>query len=299
MENSKNSDKLDKCGNIFFGIIYFSESEPKTLVLSPRKSVTKCDSTADKYISQQQKETGSLKEEEPDLINLDSKKNSPELKTKITITPPISDLSTTSITESPKCVLLPVSEENWDNISKHSVDSLDSYVHPKNEDELVTTDAGCIELSGDQAEENNVLYEIAELEHSNTTAVFTAKHDYISENADFVISTKIKTKTFANLNNLEGAINSNHPCDPHEAACSRKIVEDRSNVVSESRIHCKITPDDSLINANKEKFTSDKTLINTDKEKFIQSSQPHTDTTNKCTISKDNSGLLCTKVSYY
>lgn len=133
----------------------------------------------------------------------------------------------------------------------------------------------------------------------------TVKNDYISENANFVTSTKIKTKTFANLNNLEeGTINSNHykyPCDLHEPDCTKKIDDkDHSDIVPDNRFHCKITLDNSLIHADKEKITLDKTLINMDKEKFIQSSHPETDTkTNKSTTSKDNSDLLCTKVRYY
>lgn len=163
---SKKIRSVREIWKYFFVITYFSESESKTPVLSPTKEpVTKCDSTVvgDKCMNQQQKPKGNLTYEEPDLINLDSKKNSPELKTKITITPPIPDLSATSITESPICVLSPASEENWDNISNNSVDSLDSYVHPKNEDELLTTNVGGIELSGDQAEKNNVLYDKGEL----------------------------------------------------------------------------------------------------------------------------------------
>lgn len=91
--------------------------------------------------------------EEPDLITLDSKKNSPEMKTKIIISPVTETHSNRSSTSTPQFVLMPAPEESWDNLSRRSVDSIDSYVHPDKDSKRAFIDA---ELSADETDDKNL-----------------------------------------------------------------------------------------------------------------------------------------------
>lgn len=95
-------------------------------------------------------------QDEPDLINLKSKQNAPGIMTKIIVTPQSNECSPIRMYP-PKDLEEHHTEKSWDSLSKHSVDSINSYIHPNTE--LATNVELIAEISPNEInDENHIIW---------------------------------------------------------------------------------------------------------------------------------------------
>lgn len=207
--------------------------EPSTTKLFPYNSPT--------TPSPQLKQNELLPKEEPDLINLDSKNNSPVLKDKKNVPVP-SEEQRPSEGEvcSPPIVLSPSPEESLDNLSRDSVNSLNSYVHPNRKSETnEDDDMFPADYSSDETGERDFIPN-EELVYETNLGVEIISHDFISRKVDTTTtSSHLQTRTHVKSDNLSNnSIKSNdsqiHSINGEEMAVGNSLIISPSIESSES-----------------------------------------------------------------